>query len=431
MIRKNPIAYHGSRRMFSMAEARPSEGFYGPGMYFTSDPQEALHYADRPGVKGSGDSIVIYECDVQLKRPLFFHEFFRPDDISLREWFATETPERKAVTDILERSIERKVGPLETIRKLKAFGYDGIVVDYKRVVGPWDTRVWYVLWDTASLVCKTAASLQSNPIPANVVNKKLYARVKAEVKRKFKVYPSAYANARLVREYKKRGGRYSGPRRGNPVAKPFSWEPRDDREAQRIEYAEHERVVPTSISDSAGSTYALRVFVDYDGAEWVLRASSGEIVGYGTLEEQGDVHAVNYARIKDAYQRRGLYPEVIRVLRGVLGPIQSDWSLTAGAEQAWKKLGAEYVPATIEKRAHYRFNPSEPATVEQIATAPVGAILQTADGLVLYRKYGPKKTDWEQGQFVAESWRAFGHQKYGETFLQIIRKREPLFWSKA
>jgi hypothetical protein len=36
----------------------------------------------------------------------------------------------------------------------------------------------------------------------------LYARVKAEAKKKFAVYPSAYANAWLVREYKKRGGGY-------------------------------------------------------------------------------------------------------------------------------------------------------------------------------------------------------------------------------
>ena len=40
------------------------------------------------------------------------------------------------------------------------------------------------------------------------VNKALYSMVKAEAKRKFKVYPSAYANAWLVREYKKRGGTY-------------------------------------------------------------------------------------------------------------------------------------------------------------------------------------------------------------------------------
>ena len=45
-------------------------------------------------------------------------------------------------------------------------------------------------------------------IPDNVKNKALYSRVKAAAKRKFDVYPSAYANAWLVREYKKRGGTY-------------------------------------------------------------------------------------------------------------------------------------------------------------------------------------------------------------------------------
>jgi hypothetical protein len=39
-------------------------------------------------------------------------------------------------------------------------------------------------------------------------DKELYARVKAEAKKKFDVYPSAYANAWLVREYKSRGGKY-------------------------------------------------------------------------------------------------------------------------------------------------------------------------------------------------------------------------------
>ena len=39
-------------------------------------------------------------------------------------------------------------------------------------------------------------------------DKALYNRVKAEAKKKFKVYPSAYANGWLVRTYKKRGGKY-------------------------------------------------------------------------------------------------------------------------------------------------------------------------------------------------------------------------------
>ncbi len=47
----------------------------------------------------------------------------------------------------------------------------------------------------------------SGPKPTNA---KLYSTVKAAAKRKFDVYPSAYANAWLVREYKKRGGKYSG-----------------------------------------------------------------------------------------------------------------------------------------------------------------------------------------------------------------------------
>jgi len=40
-------------------------------------------------------------------------------------------------------------------------------------------------------------------------NAALYSRVKAEAKKKFKVYPSAYSNAWLVRTYKKRGGTYA------------------------------------------------------------------------------------------------------------------------------------------------------------------------------------------------------------------------------
>lgn len=41
-------------------------------------------------------------------------------------------------------------------------------------------------------------------------NEKLHAAVKAEAKRKFKVYPSAYANAWMVKEYKRRGGKFRG-----------------------------------------------------------------------------------------------------------------------------------------------------------------------------------------------------------------------------
>ena len=52
---------------------------------------------------------------------------------------------------------------------------------------------------------KKTTKKKKGPTPTNP---SLYARVKAEAKRKFKVYPSAYANAWLVRTYKKRGGGY-------------------------------------------------------------------------------------------------------------------------------------------------------------------------------------------------------------------------------
>ena len=52
------------------------------------------------------------------------------------------------------------------------------------------------------------------PRPLNIT---LYNKVKKEAKRKFDVWPSAYASSWLVREYKKRGGKYtSGP---NPSQK--------------------------------------------------------------------------------------------------------------------------------------------------------------------------------------------------------------------
>lgn len=46
---------------------------------------------------------------------------------------------------------------------------------------------------------------ESKSIPTDA---ELYARIKSEAKRKFDVYPSAYANAWLVAEYKRRGGKY-------------------------------------------------------------------------------------------------------------------------------------------------------------------------------------------------------------------------------
>ena len=52
---------------------------------------------------------------------------------------------------------------------------------------------------------KKTTSKKTKAIPTNP---KLYAQVKAETKRKFDVFPSAYSSGYLVRTYKKRGGKY-------------------------------------------------------------------------------------------------------------------------------------------------------------------------------------------------------------------------------
>jgi len=46
-------------------------------------------------------------------------------------------------------------------------------------------------------------------IPKNVKNPSLYSKAKAKARAKFDVYPSAYANAYMVKEYKKMGGKYA------------------------------------------------------------------------------------------------------------------------------------------------------------------------------------------------------------------------------
>ena len=53
----------------------------------------------------------------------------------------------------------------------------------------------------------------SSSIPDNVKNPSLYSKAKSKAKSKFDVYPSAYANAYMVKEYKKMGGKYKGAKK--------------------------------------------------------------------------------------------------------------------------------------------------------------------------------------------------------------------------
>jgi hypothetical protein len=55
---------------------------------------------------------------------------------------------------------------------------------------------------------KSRKSKKVSTVPSNVVNKKIYIAAKKFVKKKAKVWPSAYASGQVVQEYKRRGGRY-------------------------------------------------------------------------------------------------------------------------------------------------------------------------------------------------------------------------------
>tara|TARA_A100001515_G_scaffold131963_1_gene120060 strand:- start:1300 stop:1644 length:345 start_codon:yes stop_codon:yes gene_type:complete len=56
-------------------------------------------------------------------------------------------------------------------------------------------------------------------IPKNVANPSLYKKAKSKAKAKFDVYPSAYANAYMVKEYKKMGGKYKGSKASGGAVK--------------------------------------------------------------------------------------------------------------------------------------------------------------------------------------------------------------------
>jgi len=56
-------------------------------------------------------------------------------------------------------------------------------------------------------------AISRSQVPKSVANPSLYRKAKSKAKAKFDVYPSAYANAYMVKEYKKMGGKYKGKKK--------------------------------------------------------------------------------------------------------------------------------------------------------------------------------------------------------------------------
>jgi hypothetical protein len=65
-------------------------------------------------------------------------------------------------------------------------------------------------------------------MPSVPINLKLYNRIKKKIKARSKVWPSAYASGQLVREYKRKGGKYRttkfGKQRSGKLARWFKEE---------------------------------------------------------------------------------------------------------------------------------------------------------------------------------------------------------------
>ena len=60
---------------------------------------------------------------------------------------------------------------------------------------------------------KSRKTKKTITVPSNVLDKKIYVAAKRFIKKKAKVWPSAYASAQVVQEYKRRGGRYRRARK--------------------------------------------------------------------------------------------------------------------------------------------------------------------------------------------------------------------------
>lgn len=195
----NPVAYHGTARAFAMSDAKPSIGDYGPGFYFTTLHDEASTYA-RKGL-GAGR---VFECTVELKKPIYYHQVFLPADIDPSLGIAPEELEPEdldrwhelnglskrlgeALWDIIyfaskgQGGAHGDEGP--AIRKLQRGGYDGIIVylrkSGRKVPGLFGEttnidelevvsdpvradRTYYIVFDPASLTCVATAT--PNPI---------------------------------------------------------------------------------------------------------------------------------------------------------------------------------------------------------------------------------------------------------------------------
>lgn len=159
----------------------------------------------------------------------------------------------------------------------------------------------------------------------------LYAKVKAEAKAKFDVYPSAYANGWLVREYKRRGGKYK-------VAK---YNPNHDSKG-RFSSSGGAKTVVASPKLSKDTAKQLKVMAEeggftYDPKRKQMRRSG---VAVAVAKKHEEIHEMSDfkrdgAKIIDRYIRT--HSEVLSEPNAHLG--------------AWVDKGKVYLDVSIVKKS--------------------------------------------------------------------------------
>lgn len=133
--------------------------------------------------------------------------------------------------------------------------------------------------------------------------------------------------------------------------------------AQSLRYGQIVHVA--LLEDVFGEKYSLRLYeLQLPGRAarswaWTL-LKDGVLVGAGSLErpyyrEQTQPVEEVLAALSPEARHRSLYAKILRVLRSELGPLLSDWTLSASAVAAWRKAGG-----TVERVGDYprmRLNP--------------------------------------------------------------------------
>lgn len=107
-------------------------------------------------------------------------------------------------------------------------------------------------------------------VPENVANPSLYRKAKAKAKRKFDVYPSAYANGWMVQEYKRMGGKYKGATGGSVTLDPVKSDLNKDGRLSKYERKRGTAIAKSMANQAKGMNLGGTVMVQGRGCGAIM-----------------------------------------------------------------------------------------------------------------------------------------------------------------